>query len=86
MTQLAIIVCYSRCLYCGRRTVHEVCHGHSETLNPDWWDALEAGYDDIDTLLEDLRRIGSGLPPELCENGACPVWEPGEWALRQIPR
>jgi len=21
--------CYSRCLYCGIRTIHEVCHRHS---------------------------------------------------------
>lgn len=23
-----LIVCYNRCLYCGRRTTHEVCHAH----------------------------------------------------------
>lgn len=79
------IVCYSRCYYCGRRTPHEICHGHSEALNPGWWDALEAGYDDADELLADLRRIGSGLEPETCDDPACLVWEPGEWALRQRP-
>lgn len=26
------MVCYTRCLYCGRRTPHEVCHRHSTIL------------------------------------------------------
>lgn len=78
-----VIVCYSRCLYCGRRTPHEVCHGHSEALNPGWWDQLEAGYSDTDVLLEDLWRIGFGLEPETCEDGACPAWGPGEWGHKQ---
>jgi hypothetical protein len=23
---VAVIICYSRCLWCGRRTPHECCH------------------------------------------------------------
>jgi hypothetical protein len=80
--ETAVILCYSRCLYCGRRTPHEVCHGHSEALNPGWWDKLEAEMT-ADDIMEGLRRIGSGLEPETCENGGCPVWEPGEWDRRQ---
>lgn len=28
-----MIVCFSRCIYCGRRTKHEVCHLHSAKTN-----------------------------------------------------
>jgi hypothetical protein len=65
---VAVIICYSRCLWCGRRTPHECCHAH----------ATELGFDpesvaDIDALW------GSAGPEETCTDPACPVWEPGEW-------
>jgi hypothetical protein len=27
--EVRLIVCYSRCLWCGRRTPHEICEYHS---------------------------------------------------------
>lgn len=73
-----IIICYSWCMYCGRRTPHEVCHDHSEKLHPGWWDALEALMPGND-VMESLWGTGGDKEPELCGDPTCPVWEPGEW-------
>ena len=86
-----VVVCYSKCLYCGRRTPHEVCHEHSEALHPGWWDALEAAFvpDQDDPELGAIDAIwGTGYDkePEACEDGTCPVWEPGEWDRIQAER
>jgi hypothetical protein len=77
-----IIVCYSRCLYCGRRTPHEVCHDHSEDLHPGWWDALEDSWT-VGDVMESLWGTGRDKEPEPCADPTCPVWEPGEWDHRQ---
>lgn len=51
------IICYSRCLWCGRRTPHELCHEHDQAcggalIGPEW-----ANYD---------------AEPEVCTDAACP--------------
>lgn len=66
------VVCFSRCLYCGHPTPHEVCHQHSERTNPGWFD----GVTDID-LLWGSRDAD---PPESCVDPDCPAWEPEEAA------
>lgn len=70
-----VTVCYSRCLYCGRRTPHEVCHAHSEASNPGWYSAETT---DIDALW----GTGRQQEDESCVDPTCPVWEPGEWERR----
>jgi len=32
--QVELIVCWSRCLWCGRKTPHEVCHAHGSAFEP----------------------------------------------------
>jgi hypothetical protein len=32
--EATFIVCWSRCLWCGRKTPHEVCHEHGRAFNP----------------------------------------------------
>jgi hypothetical protein len=71
---VGVIFCQSRCLYCGRRTPHEVCHEHSRLKNPGWL----TDFTDIDALW----RSGD-QEPETCNDPACPVWEPGEWEARR---
>jgi hypothetical protein len=78
-----VIVCSSRCLYCGRGTPHEVCHDHSEALHPGWWDEMEAIAAPDEDAMDLLWGTGRNLDPETCEDGACPVWEPGEWDRMQ---
>lgn len=70
---MEIIVCYSRCLWCGRRTPHEVCHAH----------ATELGFDPAAGDADALWGTGRDLDDEECADPACPVWEPGEWERRQ---
>jgi len=67
-----VTICYSRCLYCGRRTPHEACHAHAHALNPSFY----PGDDDGDW--ERLRAAARYLPAETCSDSNCPVWEPEE--------
>lgn len=74
-----VIACASRCMYCGRPTPHEVCHEHSEEANPGWWDDIQENVgSDVDPM-DLIWRTGRDKEPELCDDPACPVWEPGEW-------
>lgn len=66
-----VVVCSSRCLWCGRGTPHEVCHAHATELG-----FMPESVADIEALWD------SGQEPEPCANPNCPVWEPGEWARR----
>lgn len=65
---LEVIICYSHCLYCGRRTPHEACHAHASALVPD---AMP---------IEDPEERGrwQAMEPEECFDPNCPVWEPEE--------
>lgn len=60
------IVCFSRCMWCGRQTPHEVCHEHSTAIHGhgnvrfDWETGDMAGWS------------GYYLPPEVCEDPECP--------------
>lgn len=53
-----LIVCYNRCLYCGRRTTHEVCHAHG------------AGYW---RKLDPFRRVGGALLGLVHVHGRTPM-------------
>ena len=57
------IISYSRCLYCGRRTPHEVCHEHSSELHPEgialpegWNTENERAVVSIRSRSRDMRR------------------------------
>jgi hypothetical protein len=41
-----VLICYNRCLICGRRTPHEVCHDHSYELGGRWPDLSVEGEHD----------------------------------------
>jgi hypothetical protein len=72
------IICYSRCLYCGRRTPHEACHAHAYN-SPCRVEVDISTYEQVCALWQE----GFDAEPETCNDPNCPVWEPGEWALRQ---
>ena len=55
-----MMFCPNRCLWCGRRTVHEVCHEHSGSLPI--------------ADLDDLRESHENLEPEVCKDDRCPQW------------
>lgn len=82
-----VFVCYSRCLYCGRRTPHEVCHRHrlggrvgaagttvTARLNaiPDEERQRAAWGRHFDRAQAAAWRRGFGKPPEVCEDPKCP--------------
>ena len=53
-----VIVCFNRCLYCGRQTPHEVCHLHSRAMGrPNRLGTVTALVDArIDAIPDDERR------------------------------
>jgi hypothetical protein len=55
------IVCYSRCIVCGRRTPHEVCHLHAD--HSTWPKKLDNAW------------LGDRLDAEPCDNPGCPQWD-----------
>jgi hypothetical protein len=56
------IICYSRCMVCGRQTPHEVCHAHCH--------AMGGGY----TIREiDAGYVNFDMEPEQCSNPSCPA-------------
>jgi len=60
-----VIVCYSRCLYCGRRTPHEVCHEH-------WASPPEGDDREFQEVLDALWAESYSAEPELCDSPTCP--------------
>ena len=72
-----MIVCYSRCLVCMRKTPHEVCHEHSDAMG-----GAHPAMVPTDDLQEDgtpyydfpeaVRERGWALPAEECTDTACP--------------
>ena len=64
------IISYSRCLYCGRRTPHEVCHEHSSELHPEGI-ALPEGWNTENE--EQWYRFEAD--PETCDDPHCPLWD-----------
>lgn len=67
---MTIIVCHQRCLYCGRRTPHEVCHLHSRAMPPR--NRLGSGKGDFATAMDRAWKRHFGREPEVCEDKACP--------------
>jgi hypothetical protein len=83
---MTLIVCYNRCLYCGRMTPHEVCHLHSHAIHRT---GLTLGHFDEDGVEEAVepeveyqrrwersqRRAWKRhfyREPEVCTDEACP--------------
>jgi len=65
-----MIVCYNRCLYCGRMTPHEVCHLHSSVVGGP--NRLGHGRGDFSTAMSRAWRRHFYKPAEICEDPACP--------------
>ena len=59
----AVFICYNRCLYCGRRTNHEVCHQHSRALHP-WGVSLPKPW-------RGFSKRMFYKPPEECADPRC---------------
>lgn len=73
-----MIVCYSRCLYCGRQTPHEACHEHHSEVGgkfPPLADPCET----CGAPSEQLWVSHSAMDPETCTDPHCKAWEPGEY-------
>jgi len=52
-----MIVCYNRCLYCGRRTPHEVCHLHSRFGRNRIGSVTPAVQKRLDAIVDEERRM-----------------------------
>ena len=53
---IILAISWSRCLWCGRKTPHEVCHIHGNTFNP------------TDLDIEALKdRPNYDMEPEVCD-------------------
>ena len=88
-------LCFSRCLYCGRRTPHEVCHRHGKPnalgrLDQAAVDALpteEARQEEWSRRWERSHdrawKRWFYREPEECDDPECRLWEPGEYAAIQ---
>lgn len=51
-----MIICYSRCMVCGRQTPHEVCHRHTFRMPKNHWAAWKRGFN---------------KEPEICDDPNC---------------
>lgn len=69
MSRETMIVCYSRCLICGRRTPHECCHRHSLAINGmRYWPK-----GDFNRNQARMYRRHFNDEPETCTSGDCPA-------------
>ena len=59
---IGLIVCFQRCLYCGRRTNHEVCHKHSDAIHGN-----KTRYP-----ISHWRAKSYNAEAEKCEDDECP--------------
>ena len=65
-----MIVCYNRCLYCGRMTPHEVCHLHSRAMGRR--NMLGSGKGDFGRAMDRAWARHFSRPAEECTDEACP--------------
>ena len=71
-----MIVCFSRCLICGRRTLHETCHRHSLAINGmKFWPSDGLSGKDFRRNQNRMYRRHFNDEPEVCTNPACPAAE-----------
>jgi hypothetical protein len=71
-----LMVCHSRCLCCGRKTPHEVCHEHSHALGNRMPDMVPTGelQDDGTPYYNwppEVWARGFSLPTEVCTDKEC---------------
>ena len=71
-----MIVCYSRCICCGRMTTHEVCHEHSAALGNRMPAMVPTGELQDDgtpyyNWAPEVWAHGFSLPAEVCADKAC---------------
>lgn len=75
-----VIVCYSRCVYCGRRTPHEACHEHHSKVGGKFPAVISEVCPTCGQPPEDAAWVdGSSKELETCTDPNCPAWEPGEY-------
>lgn len=68
-----MIVCFSRCLICGRRTPHECCHRHSIAVNGmRFW---PKGGKNFSRNQDRMWARHFNDEPEVCNDAACPANE-----------
>jgi hypothetical protein len=71
---MSIIVCLSRCLICGRRTPHEVCHRHSIAINGlRYWPSSGPSGNDFNRNQARMYKRGFYRDAEECSDPACPA-------------
>jgi hypothetical protein len=75
-----VIICFSRCLWCGRRTPHEVCHlhaFHNRLGNFKGGDSLtdEEHARRWDRSSRRAWRRWFSAEPETCDDKSCPLWD-----------
>lgn len=72
---MTVIVCYSRCLICLRRTPHETCHRHSLAMGGgrNW---PKGDGDRFERNMRAMQRRWFDREPEVCDDPACPADDP----------
>lgn len=74
VTTTPMIVCFSRCLICGRRTPHETCHRHSFGINGmRFWPSSGPSGKDFNRNHSAMYRRHFNDEPEVCHDAACPA-------------
>jgi hypothetical protein len=90
-----MFVCFSRCLYCGRRTPHEVCHRHGGLRGRNRLGDIDRAA--VDALPTEAEREAEwsrrwershhrawrrwfDAPPEECTDPACPLSDEAQYA------
>ena len=69
---MEMIVCYSRCLICGRKTPHECCHRHSLNLNGfKYWPSSGPSGNDFNRNQSRMWARNFDKPAEVCEDPQC---------------
>ncbi len=89
---MTMFLCFSRCLWCGRRTPHEVCHRHGfgrsrlGNLDAAAVDALPTEEQRRQEWSRRWERSHSRAwrrwfyrDPEECTDPACTLWDSGEF-------
>jgi len=65
-----MFICYNRCLICGRRTTHEVCHAHSHAIHGE--KAWKHPGMEFDAWQRDQWEAHFNDSEEVCERNWCP--------------
>lgn len=69
-----MFICFSRCLICGRRTPHELCHRHSLTINGmKFWPSQGPSGNDFNRNQARMWARNFNKPQEVCVDPKCPA-------------